>query len=30
MELLGFEIVGLSVEAGERADAEIYITARKP
>ena len=30
MDLLGFEVVGLSIEAGERENAEIYITARKP
>ncbi len=30
MEMLGFEIVSLTFEAGTRGDAEIYLTARKP
>ena len=30
MGLLGFEIQSLSIEAGSRGDAEIYVTARKP
>lgn len=30
METLGFEIVSLTLEAGTRGDAEIYLTARKP
>ena len=30
MEMLAFEIVSLTIEAGARGDAEIYVTARKP
>lgn len=30
MGMLGFQIDALSVEAGTRGDAEIYVTARKP
>jgi len=30
MDMLGFEILSLTIEAGTRDDAEIYVTARKP